>query len=117
MVAAARLAFELALPNEEPGYTALPKPFREIEWLRVLFERAVGGFYSVALYQTGWRVNPGKTIRWPQDNPTLGIEAILPSMKTDIVLEQSQCQAAELLVDTKFTGILTHWPVSGRVIA
>ena len=106
MVAAARLAFELALPNEEPGYTALPKPFREIEWLRVLFEKAVGGFYSVALSQTGWRVNPGKTIRWPQDNPTSGIEAILPSMKTDIVLEHPSL-GRRVVIDTKFTGILT----------
>ena len=61
----------------------------------------------MALYQTGWRVNPGKTIRWPQDNPTPGIEAILPSMKTDIVLGAPQL-GRRVVIDTKFTGILTH---------
>ena len=106
MVAAAWLAFELALPNEEPGQTALPTPSREVEWLRVLFEKAVAGFYLVALSPCGWRVNPGKTIRWPQDNPTSGIDSILPSMKTDIVLEHPRL-GRRVVVDTKFTAVLT----------
>ena len=106
MVAAARLAFELALPNEEPGHTTLPTPFREVKWLRVLFEKAVAGFYSVVLSQSGWSVNSGKTIRWPRDNPTPGIEAILPSMKTDVVLEHANL-GRRVVIDTKFTAILT----------
>ena len=106
MVAAAWLAFELALPNEEPGQTVLPTPFREIELLRVLFEKAVAGFYSVVLSQSGWSVNPGKTLRWPRDNPTSGIEAILPSMKTDVVLEHPNL-GRRVVIDTKFTAILT----------
>ena len=106
MVAAAWLAFDLALPNEDPGHTSLPTPSRNIEFLRLLFEKAVGGFYSVVLSPSGWQVSPGKTIRWPQDNPTSGIQAILPSMKTDIVLENAS-SGRRVVIDTKFTAILT----------
>ncbi len=106
MVAAARLAFELALPNEELGNTAITRPFREIEWLRVLFEKAVAGFYSVTLSQCGWTVHPGKTIHWPRDNATPRIEAILPSMKTDVVLERPDL-GRRIVIDTKFTAVLT----------
>ena len=106
MTAAAWLAFELALPTEETGYTALLTPFRDIEFLRVLFEKAVAGFYSVALSQSGWRVHSGKTIHWPQDKSTNGIDAILPSMKTDIVLDHHDLRR-RIVIDTKFTAIFT----------
>ena len=106
MVAAARLAFELALPNEDPGYTVLPTAYRDIRWLRVLFEKAVSGFYAVVLSPSGWRVTHGKTIRWPRDNPTSGIEDILPSMKTDVVLEHLSLGRC-VIIDTKFTAVLT----------
>ncbi len=106
MVTAAWLAFDLALPNEESGHTALPTPSRNIEFLRVLFEKAVGGFYSVVLSQSGWQVSTGKTIRWPQGNSTSGIQAILPSMKTDIVLDHPSL-GRRVVIDTKFTDILT----------
>ena len=94
MVAAARLAFDLALPSEEPGFTTLPTALRDVKYLRVLFEKAVGGFYSVVLSQSGWQVSAGKTIRWPHDNATPGIPAILPSMKTDIVLGPRRIRSA-----------------------
>ena len=106
MVAAARLAYDLALPNEEPGSTALNSPYRAIEWLRHLFERAIAGFYAVTLSSSGWRVNPGKTFHWPNDNPTSGIESVLPSMKTDIVLDHSN-SGRRIVIDTKFTAVLT----------
>ena len=106
MVAAARLAFDLALPTEESGQTTLPTAPRNIELLRVLFERAVGGFYSVVLSRSGWQVNAGRTIRWPQDNPTSGVKAILPSMKTDIILDHPG-SGQRVVIDTKFTAIVT----------
>ena len=106
MVAAARLSFDMALPNEEQGSTALTSPHREIRWLRGLFEKSVAGFYAVALTHEGWRVNHGKTIHWPQNNPTPGIGSILPSMKTDIVLEHPGLNH-RIVVDTKFTAVLT----------
>ena len=106
MVAAARLAFDLALPNEESGATALTSPYRGIEWLRRLFERGVAGFYAVTLSRDGWRVNHGRTIHWPQESPSPGIESLLPSMVTDIVLEHPD-SGRRIVVDTKFNAILT----------
>ena len=106
MVAAAQLAFELALPNEEEGVIDLNVPDRDIVWLRNLFERAVAGFYDVVLSPEGWRVKHRKKLFWPQSNATQGIESILPSMEADIVLEQSNF-GRRLIVDTKFTSILT----------
>ena len=113
MVAAARLAFDLALPNEEQGATALTSPYREIGWLRRVFERSVAGFYTVALTHEGWRVNHGKTIHWPQNYPTSGIAGILPSMKTDIVLEHPGL-GRRIVVDTKFTAVLTPGQYGGE---
>ena len=106
MVAGARLAFDLALPNEEQGALDFNVPHREIIWLRNLFERAVAGFYDVVLSPEGWRVDHGKRLDWPQSNATQRMEAILPSMKTDIVLEHSGLER-RLVIDTKFTSILT----------
>ena len=105
MVASARLAFDLALPNEEQGEMDFILPYREIRWLRNLFERAVAGFYDVVLSPEGWRVNHGKGLDWPQSEATRGIEAILPSMQTDIVLEHSGL-GRRLIIDTKFNPIL-----------
>ena len=47
MVAAANLAFDLAIPNEQTGKSVLPLPERDERWVRKLFERAIGGFYEV----------------------------------------------------------------------
>ena len=106
MVAAAKLAFDLALPNEQPGATALTSPYREIGWLRRLYEKAVAGFYDVVLSPGGWRVNHGKKIYWQYTGPTPGIESILPSMETDITLEHPALRR-RIIVDTKFTDIIT----------
>lgn len=66
MVAAARLAFDLALPTEAAGASALPRPGRDEHWVRRLFERALGGFYGVVPSGEGWRVEPGgRRLRWP----------------------------------------------------
>ena len=106
MVSAARLALDLALPNEESGNVLLPEPFREIGWLRGLFEKGIAGFYDVTLSPDGWQVSHGKTIHWPTDNPTPSIDHILPSMKTDILLNHPALQR-RIVIDTKFTSILT----------
>ncbi|MCS5700507.1 hypothetical protein NZK32_15810 [Cyanobium sp. FGCU-52] len=42
MLAAARLAMDLALPTEEAGPHALLDPQRCVHWLRRLYERALG---------------------------------------------------------------------------
>ena len=107
MVAAAQLAFELALPTELSGTSMLPLPDREETWARRLFERAVGGFYEVALSRRGWSVNTGTWLNWHIEHSTSKIDRILPIMKTDIILDHVQSNR-RIVIDTKFTSILTR---------
>ena len=106
MVAAAKLAFDLVLPTEATGAHALPLPDREAAWVRRLFERAVGGFYEAVLSQKGWRVRCGKTMGWQIEKKTTGIDKILPTMRTDIVLDHPST-GRRIVIDTKFTSIVT----------
>ena len=105
MVAAAELAFQLALPTEARGTKTLSMPERDIVWLRRLFEKAMAGFYAVALKSQGWEVQPGKVLQWPIENRSDGINHILPSMRTDIVLEHAVA-SRRIVIDTKFTSLL-----------
>ena len=107
MVAAAKLAFDLALPAEAAGKDMLPLPDREEQWVRRLFERAVAGFFDVMLSGGEWHVAPGRRLSWQIGWSTPNIEKILPSMQTDIVLDHlpSRCR---IVIDTKFNAILTH---------
>jgi 5-methylcytosine-specific restriction enzyme subunit McrC len=107
MIAAARLAFDMAIPTESSGANALPSPSREEVWVRRLFERAVGGFYDVALRQEGWRVRTGTPLAWPVETQTIGIAAILPGMRTDIILE-NPALGRRVVIDTKFTSVLAR---------
>jgi 5-methylcytosine-specific restriction enzyme subunit McrC len=106
MVAAAKLAFDIALPTETAGARMLPLPDREERWVRKLFERAIGGFYDVVLSSQGWTVSAGSTLSWQIEFRTPGIDLILPSMRTDIVLHQPQ-SGRRMVIDTKFNSILT----------
>jgi 5-methylcytosine-specific restriction enzyme subunit McrC len=106
MVAAAKLAFDLALLTETSGANMLPSPDRDAVWVRRLFERAVGGFYNVALSPQGWRVQCSGTMRWQIENRTAGIDKILPTMRTDIVLDHPS-SGRRIVIDTKFTSIVT----------
>lgn len=107
MVSAAHLAFNLALPTEAVGTNHLFSPDREIAWIRKLYEKGIAGFYDVALSGRGWRVAAGKTIRWPMENKTSGIDKILPFMRTDIVMDHSE-QGRRIVIDTKFNSIVTR---------
>ncbi len=107
MVAAAQLAFDLALPIEEAGPQSLFMPDREETWVRRLFEKAVAGFYDVALSGSGWRVSAGKKIDWPTGGKTTVIDRILPSMRTDIILDDYGAER-RIVIDTKFTSIVTR---------
>lgn len=106
MVAAARLAFDLALPTEASGANVLALPDREIAWVRRLFERAVGGFYAVTLSRLGWKVKCGGALGWQIEHRTTGIDRILPSMRTDIVLDHP-ATGRRIVIDTKFNAIVT----------
>lgn len=105
MVALAHLAFDLKLPTEFRGKRSLSVPHRESHWVRRLFEKAMAGFYDVNLSRQGWRIRAGKWIKWPIEKRTMGIDAILPSMQTDIVLDHSAL-GQRIVIDTKFSSIV-----------
>lgn len=107
MVAAAKLALDLAIPAEVPGANVLSLPDREVTWVRRLFERAVGGLYEVALSPLGWRVKCGGTLDWKIEQKTAGIDKILPSMRTDVVLDHPST-GRRIVIDTKFTSIVAN---------
>ncbi len=107
MVTAAHLAFELALPTESAGNRHLLSPDREITWIRKLYEKGIAGFYDVVLSGEGWRVDAGKTIGWPIASKSSGIDKILPSMRTDIVLDHAST-GRRIVIDTKFNSIVTR---------
>ncbi|WP_068635489.1 5-methylcytosine-specific restriction endonuclease system specificity protein McrC [Thauera butanivorans] len=106
MVAAAKLAMDMALPTETAGNQVLPLPEREVTWVRRLFEKAIGGFYDVVLSPLGWCVQCGGTLTWQIDRKTDGIDKILPTMRTDMVLEHKTSER-RIVIDTKFTSIVT----------
>lgn len=107
MVAAAKLAFELALPTEAAGTNNLSLPDREVKWVRKLFEKAVGGFYDVVLSPEGWSVQCGGRLDWQVEQKTQGIDKILPAMQTDIVLDHV-ASGRRIVIDTKFTTVVTR---------
>ena len=122
MLAAARLAFNLALPTEDIGASHLASPDRDERWARRLFERAVGGFYAVALSHQSWQVSPGRWIKWPVEERSSGINDVLPSMQTDIVLERRTSDSQSdghkrIVIDTKFTSILKSGQYDNRTLS
>lgn len=106
MVAAAKLALDIALPTEGDGGEYLAMPDREEIWVRRLYERAVGGFYQVTVSQDGWQVYTGRPLSWQINAQTAGINAILPSMRTDVVLDHVE-GGRRVVIDTKFNSIVT----------
>ena len=107
MMHAAHLAFNLALPTESAGTKLLLLPNREISWVRNLYEKGVAGFYRTVLSEKGWTVEAGKFINWSPERKTSGIDRILPSMRTDIVLDNRD-EKRRVVVDTKFNSVVTR---------
>lgn len=85
----------------------MPLSDRDERWVRKLFERAVAGFYKTVLLQREWRVTTGSTLNWPTTSGTAAISRILPSMRTDIVLD-SVVSSRRIVIDTKFNAVVTH---------
>ena len=106
MVAAAHLAFNLALPTETAGAKQLSLPDREITWIRKLYEKGIAGFYDVVLSKRGWHVDAGKTIGWQIESKSPGIDKILPLMRTDIILDHLGA-GRRIVIDTKFNSVVT----------
>ena len=107
MLAAARLAMDLALPTEDAGPHALLDPQRCVHWLRRLYEKAIGGFYRLHLDEAEWLVSTGRPLSWPLSEATSGIAQVFPSMRTDIVIDHRD-RPQRLVIDTKFTGVFTR---------
>lgn len=107
MVAVAHLALNLALPTEAVGTKQLSLPDREITWIRKLYEKGIAGFYDVVLSRRGWRVDVGKTYGWQIKSRSPGIDKILPSMRTDIILDHLDA-GRRIIIDTKFNSIVTR---------
>lgn len=105
MIALGRLAFDLALPTEDSGATALVTPDREEVWVRRLFEKAVLGFARVELEPLGWSVRGGMHLNWQVSSPSDGLAAILPRMEADIVLDPPN-SGPRVVIDTKFASIV-----------
>lgn len=106
MVSAAVLALDLTMPMESSGAEHLPLAEREETWVRRLFEHAVRGFYEVTLEPAGWSVGSRK-LGWQIEEATPRARSILPGMQTDVTLEHGR-DRRRIVVDTKFTGILTQ---------
>jgi 5-methylcytosine-specific restriction enzyme subunit McrC len=107
MVAAAKLAFNLLMPTETGETESLILPFYEEIWVRRLFEKAIGGFYSVVLNPNEWIVKTGQKLFWQKEKETSGIDKIFPEMKTDIILDHKPTHR-RIVIDTKFTSILAR---------
>lgn len=105
MVVAAKLALDIALPTEDDGGEYLATPDRDEMWARRLFEKAVAGFYDVVLSSSGWQVYAGKPLSWQIAHKTVGIDAILPAMRTDVILDHVG-DGRRIVIDTKFTSIV-----------
>lgn len=108
MVTLARWVYELVLPTEEDGSHLVASPDKSETLVRTLFERAVANFYRVELLSSeGWHVHPQKKLGWQETEPSGGLEAVLPKMTADIVIRHGP-SAKRLVVETKFTNILTR---------
>ena len=112
MLAAARLAFDLAIPSEEAGAALFPVTSRNLHYVRRLYEYAVYGFYNAVLPHRDWDVNHGSRLRWPIADATARVAGLMPGMITDIVLNRHQLfnsagDSQRIVIDTKFTSITT----------
>lgn len=107
VVTAAYLALNLALPTVSTGLYNLSLPEREITWVRKVYEKGIAGFYDVVLPKNEWNIYAGRTMRWQVSHKTMGIDDILPSMKTDIILDDLLTKG-RTIIDTKFNSIVTR---------
>ena len=104
MITLAGLALEMKIPSETEGGTLSYLPVRDERWLRVLFEKAVAGFYRIHTRGTAWKVTPGKWLNWQIEEQSDRVPELLPKMKTDIFLENQEIRN-RIIIDTKFNEI------------
>ncbi|AGS33878.1 5-methylcytosine-specific restriction enzyme subunit McrC [Corynebacterium maris DSM 45190] len=104
MITAAELMLDLSIPEPGAGADPVVAPKDEDGYLRTLFEKAVGGFYTKFFQPRGWTVQTGKWLSWNEAESTPRMSAILPKMQTDIILRPPS--RPPIIVDTKFTRVI-----------
>ncbi|WP_404498116.1 5-methylcytosine-specific restriction endonuclease system specificity protein McrC [Arthrobacter sp. GAS37] len=107
MVQAAKLALTLELPTDRAAPRGITRKTLNIHEFRRLFEAAVGGLYKATLTRQDWRVLRGHQLAWDAERATDGALALMPQMKTDIILENAK-DCRRIVIDTKFTSILVR---------
>ncbi len=111
MLAAARLAFDLAIPTEQSGNAllAMADPDANPGWK--LYEYAVAGFYEAVLQDRGWAVYHGRGMSWDVETSEPSVHDLMPQMITDITLERNPAGNAanghRVVIDTKFMSPVT----------
>ena len=111
MLAAARLAFDLAIPTEQSGNALLTMADRDASPGWKLYEYAVAGFYEAVLRDRGWDVRHGRHMSWHMEDAAPNVCDLMPRMITDITLERRPAgkiaNGHRIVIDTKFTSIVT----------
>ena len=102
MIELAKLANWFQIPSEARGLKSHIAANKDEHWIRRLFEKAIAGFYRKTLRQTDTKVRTGKVLRWPLTSKSEGIDAVLPRMQADIIIDRPN---VGLIIDTKFTDI------------
>ncbi|MGG7579734.1 5-methylcytosine-specific restriction endonuclease system specificity protein McrC [Rhizobium sp. Nf11,1] len=106
VVRVSELVLDLALPSEQAGDVKMTRLDHDERLLRQIFEKAIAEFYRHEFHgRDGWKVSSQTQFAWEARDATDGLGAILPKMHADVVLQQGI--ARRLILDTKFTGILT----------
>lgn len=108
MLAAAELLLIFAIPTTQLGDRHLPLPAADDPYLRRLFEYAAFGIYRHHLAPTGWTVKHGPTQQWDISAVSKGMQAVLPNMQLDIVLQHPDPAGhgpRRIVIDTKFTSV------------
>ena len=106
MCSLALLILQFEIPTQGAGTRKLYSPQITEGWLRLIFEKAVLGFYTYHLADLGWKIQGGRRLSWYKEEASEGLDAILPSMKTDIELVEP-ISGRITVIDTKFTNVLT----------
>ena len=111
MLAAARLAFDLAIPTEQSGNALLAMANRDASPGWKLYEYAVAGFYEAVLRDRGWDVHHGRHMNWHMEDAAPNVRDLMPRMITDITLERRPAgkiaNGHRIVIDTKFMSPVT----------
>lgn len=107
LVSVAKLVHSLSIPTELFGKETLNQLEKTDQWLRLLFEKAVIGFYRVNLNPNEWQIESGKRFKWQCTQSTDNIGQFMPEMITDLIIENNKTNS-RLIVDTKCTSIFNH---------